>query len=55
MSKQTIIEREKEKLMSDVIGQTQVGVLEKIPNLKKRQRSIGGMDNDTTLTLRRIR
>lgn len=26
--------------MADVIGQTQAGVLERIPNLKKRQRSI---------------
>jgi hypothetical protein len=40
MTKEQIREREKEKLMSDVIGQSQVGQIEKIPNLKKRQRSI---------------
>ncbi len=40
MTKDEIKEREGEKVMSDVIGQTRAGQLEEVPNLKKRQRAI---------------
>jgi hypothetical protein len=40
VTKEQIKEREEEKSMSDVIGSSPVGIIEKIPNLKKRQRSV---------------
>ena len=42
-TKDDIIQREKEKTMGqagEVIGRTQAGPIEKLPNLKKRQRAI---------------